>query len=65
MNIFVALKDKAARISMKNATLLIHEESATKIKEDLKVETLDNSTIETYFNQYIATVKPLEYLLVD
>ena len=65
MNIIVALKDKAARRSMKNATILIHEETATKIKEDLKVETLDNVTIEAYFNQHIATVKPLEHLLVD
>ena len=65
MNIIVALKGKAARRSIKNETILIHEETATKIKEDLKVETLDNATIESYFNQYIATVKPLEYVLVD
>ena len=31
----IVLKDKSARRSLKNATILIHEDTAMKIKEEL------------------------------
>lgn len=61
----IMLKDKFVCRSMKNATILIHEDTATAIKEEMKVETLDNATIEAYFNQCISLNEHLEYLLVD
>lgn len=65
MSTSVVLKDKSARRSLKNATILIHEDTSMKIKEELKVETLDDATIEAYFNQCISLNKHLEHLLVD
>ena len=65
MNRSVVLKDKLARQSMKNATILIHQDTAMAIKEEMKVDTLDATTIESYFNQCISLNKHLEYLLVD
>lgn len=65
MDSSIMLKDKFARRSMKNATILIHQDTAMAIKEDMEVETLDAATIEEYFNRGISLNKHLEYLLVD
>ena len=65
MSAYIELKDKSARRSLKNATILIHEDTAMKIKEELKVETLDDATIEVYFDQCISLHKHLEHFLVD
>lgn len=65
MSTSIVLKDKSARRSLKNATIHIHEDTAMKIKEKLKVETLDDATIDAYFDQCISLHKHLEHFLVD